>query len=69
MNNAVKFKIVKNKGSINVITDESVYYAKGITNVRKLKGKTYSYKAPLAQRIEHFPSKERANGLNPLGST
>lgn len=34
-------KIVKNEGSINVIANEKVYYAKGIKNVRKLKGKTY----------------------------
>lgn len=36
-------KIVKNEGSINVIANEKVYYAKGISNRRKLKGKSYNY--------------------------
>lgn len=38
-----KIKIVINEGSINVIVNESVYYAEGITKVRKLKGKKYAY--------------------------
>ena len=32
-------KIVNNEESVNVITKESYYYAKGIKNVRRLKGK------------------------------
>lgn len=36
-------KIVRNKGSINVIANKSSYYAKGISRRRKLIGKTYVY--------------------------
>lgn len=39
-----KLKIVKSKDSISVISDESVYYAKGISKRRNLKGKEYEYK-------------------------
>lgn len=38
-----KIKIVKNKYSINIISDDSVYYAKGISRKRKLKGNEYKY--------------------------
>ena len=38
-----KIKIVINENSVNIITNESVYYAKGIKNTRKLKGKEYYY--------------------------
>lgn len=38
-----KIKIVINEGSINVITNENTFYAKGIKNTRKLKGKEYYY--------------------------
>ena len=31
-------KIVNNEGSVNIITKESCYYAKGIRKVRRLKG-------------------------------
>jgi hypothetical protein len=40
----IEYKIVKNKDSINIILDESVYYAKGINKVRKLKGEKIKYK-------------------------
>lgn len=36
-------KIVINEDSVNIISKESVYYAKGIKNKRKLKGKLYYY--------------------------
>lgn len=39
-----KIKIVKNEGSINVISNEEIYYAKGISRVRNLKGKKFIYK-------------------------
>lgn len=39
----MKLKIVKNKGSINIIAKESVYYAEYIKNVRRLKGKIVEY--------------------------
>lgn len=39
----LKIKIVENDGSINVVANESIYYAKGISNVRRLKGKVYQY--------------------------
>ena len=32
-------KIVKNEGSINIISNEQSYYAKGINRVRRLRGK------------------------------
>lgn len=32
-------KIVNNEGSVNIITDESYYYAKGISRTRRLRGK------------------------------
>ena len=32
-------KIVRNEGSVNIISDESLYYAKGISRVRRLRGK------------------------------
>lgn len=38
-----KIKIVINDNSVNIISRESVYYAKGIKNTRRLKGKIYYY--------------------------
>lgn len=37
-------KIVNNENSVNIITDESVYYAKGIKKVRRLKGEKITRK-------------------------
>lgn len=37
-------KIVNNGDSVNIITNESVYYAKGIKRSRKLKGEKITRK-------------------------
>ena len=37
-------KIVNNGDSVNIITNESVYYAKGIKRARKLKGERITRK-------------------------
>ena len=37
-------KIVNNGDSVNIITNESVYYAKGINKVRRLKGEKITRK-------------------------
>lgn len=37
-------KIVNNGDSVNIVTNESVYYAKGIKKVRRLKGEKITRK-------------------------
>ena len=39
----IKIKLVEREGSVSVITNDSVYYAKNIKSNR-LKGKVYTYK-------------------------
>lgn len=39
----VRIKLVKNEDSINVISNEESYYAKGISRKRVLEGEEYEY--------------------------